>query len=371
MTDPAPLPPRLLFFANSSRDSTDGRRVREFRKRVPCTPDSTVLYRDEYGKLRSILVLLREARRMRPHLIYVELFAYSGLIGAIVAKVLWGCKIGVGNGDDIFSTHWKDGRSARAVVSGALDLFLRRYADLWAVWSPYYRRWLRRRGVRNVVCVPGAVNLDEIAPVDATELRRQLGLNGHLVVGVVGNLQYNHKLDMVYGWDLIEALAELRELPVKALLVGAGSGVERLRQQTHATALDNKVIFCGRVPHEELAAYYSLMDVGLATLSNDRDAQFTWTAKLPEYMACNVFPVTTTVERSRRFVTRCGALLPFEGMKDPAYPRRLARLLRHLIDNPAALQRRRHGRELARTHVSFEVAARHLERGIRRALATP
>jgi glycosyltransferase involved in cell wall biosynthesis len=110
------------------------------------------------------------------------------------------------------------------------------------------------------------------------------------------------------------------------------------------------------------------MDVGLVTSSNDRSAHFTWTAKLPEYLACNVFPVVTDVCRSRRFVARCGALLPFDGFKDPSYPKRLARLIRDLLENPQLLERRLRGRELARTHVSFEVAARHLERGIRRAM---
>lgn len=364
-----PPPPRLLFFVNSGRDSTDGRRVREFRKRVRCAPESKILYRDDYGKLASVVVLLREARNLRPHLIYVELFAYSGLIGAILAKLFWGCKIGVGNGDHVFGTHWKAGRYGRALLSAVLDLFLRRYADLWAVWSPYYRRWLRRSGVPNVVCAPGAVNLDEIAPVDPRSLRQQLGINGEVVVGVVGNLQYCRKLDMVYGWDVIEALDELRGLPVKALLIGDGTGVGLLQERAAAAGLADRVIFCGRVSHEELPAYYSLMHVGLATLSNDRDAQFTWTAKLPEYMACNVFPVTSDVERSRRFMARCGALLPFQGQKDRAYPHRLADLIRQLIHNPQLLERRYRGRALASTHVSFEVAARHLERGIRRALA--
>lgn len=360
--------PRLLFFANSSRDSTDGRRVREFHKRIACAPDSAVLYRDDYGKLRSIFVLLREAHRIRPDLIYVELFAYSGLLGAILAKVLWGCKIGVGNGDEVFSTHWKGGHSARALISGALDLFLRRYADLWAVWSPYYRRWLRRRGVRNVVCVPGAVNLDEIAPVDATELRRRLGLNGHLVVGIVGSLQYSRKLDMVFGWDLVEALTYLRDVPVKGIIVGDGPGLPRLREMAREHGVEDRVLFIGRVRHDLLSSYYSVMNVGLVTFSNDLDGQFTWTAKLPELMACNVFPVMTDLERSRRFVNRCGTLLTFAGLKDRSYPFRLAALLRDLATDARMLERRYRGRDLARRLMSFEVGARHLERGVRRAL---
>lgn len=360
--------PRLLFFVNSGRDSTDGRRVRELRDHLICAPESEILYRNDYGKVTSILELLGAARRLQPHLIYVELFAYSGLIGGMLAKLLWGCRVGIGNGDEVFSTHWKGRRYGRAVLSGLLDLFLRRYADLWAVWSPYYRRWLRRRGVRNVVCVPGCVDLSTMGRVEADSLRRQFGLAGALVVGVVGNLQYSQKLDMVFGWDLVEALAYLRDLPIKGLVVGGGPGLDRLQAMAREFAVQDRVVFAGRVPHDELPPYYSVMDVGLVTCSNDLDGKFTWTAKLPEYLACNVFPVITDVERSRRFVARSGARLPFEGLKDPKYPSRLADLLRIMFKDPTILERRHTGREIARGLMSYEVGARHLERGIRLAL---
>jgi glycosyltransferase involved in cell wall biosynthesis len=363
-----PAIPRLLFFANSGRDSTDGRRVREFRRRLKCAEDSDVLYRDDFGRLRSIYALLKTARHLRPQLIYIELFAYSGLIGGILAKLFWGCKLAIGNGDDVFSTHWKAGRYARAALSGILDMVLRRYADLWVVWSPYYRRWLLKRGVRNVVCVPGCVDLDEMKLMSGVSLRAQLGLEGFLVVGVVGSLQYCRKLDMVFGWDLVEALSLLRDLPVKGLVVGDGTGLARLREMAKERCVEERVVFTGRVPHEALARYYAAIDVGLVTLSNDRDARFTWTAKLPEYLASNVFPIMTESEGSRRFVRRCGALLPFEGLKDKAYPARLARFLRLVLAGGDSLDRRWRGREIARSLLSFEVGARHLERGIRRAL---
>jgi glycogen(starch) synthase len=360
--------PTLLFFVNASRNSTDGRRVREFRTRVRCASNSEVMYRDDYGRREAIIALLTAARRLRPKLIYVELFAYSGLVGAIAAKLFWGCRIAVGNGDDVVDTHLKARRFGRAAVAWILERFLWRFADCWAVWSPYYRRWLQQRGVRNVVCVPGAVDLAVMRPTDGAALRTQLGFNGVLVVGVVGNLQYSRHLDMVYGWDLIGALAQLREVPVCGLIVGDGTGLPWLKSEATRLGVSDRVRFVGSIPHAELPAYYGAMDVGLVTLSNDRDARFTWTAKLPEYMACNVFPVMTDVEPSRRFVARCGALLPFTGAKDMAYPQRLASLLRTLHETPSLIERRQCARAIAEAYMSFPVAARHLQRGFARAM---
>jgi glycosyltransferase involved in cell wall biosynthesis len=144
--------------------------------------------------------------------------------------------------------------------------------------------------------------------------------------------------------------------------------LERLKGLALEKTVLNRVVFTGRVPHDVLPAYYSLMHVGLVTLSNDLDGRFTWTAKLPEYLACNVFAVMTDVDPSRSFVRRCGALLPFRGTKDPAYPKRLAGLIRELVREPRLLERRMRGRLTARRLLDYDVASRHLARGIARAL---
>jgi len=207
--------------------------------------------------------------------------------------------------------------------------------------------------------------------VDAADLRLQLDLQDVLVVGIAGSLQYSQKLEMVYGWDLVEALSYLRDLPIKGLVVGDGPGLGRLRALAREYGVDDRIVFVGWIPCDRLSSYYSLMDVGLVTLSNDLDGKFTWTAKLPEYLACNVFPIMTDIERSRRFIHRCGSLLAFEGVKDRTYPARLAASLRETISDRRILDRRRHGREIARKLMSFEVGSRHLERGIRRAVIAP
>jgi glycosyltransferase involved in cell wall biosynthesis len=364
--------PRVFFFANAGHDSTDGRRVRQFRRRVPCAVESDVLYRDSYGgRLRAIGGLLAAAYHQRPDLIYVELSGYSGLVGGILAKWLFGCRLGIGDGDEVFSRHLKAGAPFRAVTAWLLERSLWRYADLWAVCSPYHRRYLRARGVKNVVCVPEAVDLRELAPLDATVLRNRLGLKNQLVVGVVGHLNCDRSLDMMFGWDLIIALRQLRDLPVRGLVIGDGPGLPRLKQLAAEAGVADRIVFTGRIPHVELATYYSLMQVGLVTLSNDLDGRFSWTAKLPEYLACSVYAVVTNIERSRSFIRRCGSLLPFDGVKDPKHPVALEALLRRLAVEPVLLERRLYGRAVVSRLLTFDVAARHLARGIARATGCP
>jgi glycosyltransferase involved in cell wall biosynthesis len=358
---------KLLVLVNSGRDSTDGRTARGLVEHLPSVSGSRILYRDDFGRICSIAAFIREARRFRPDVVYVELFGYSGLVAALLIKLFGGVRIGVGNGDHAFGTHWKAGNYGRAFVSGVLDVTLRRVADFWAVWSPFYARWLRKRGVRNVACVPGAVDLLAFQRDPDSNLRKELGFGNELVVGVAGSLVYCEALEMVYGWDLAEALALIPDLPVCGVVIGSGPGLDILKEKARVLGLGDRLRFVGKVSHDDVPRWLSTLDVGLVTLSNDLDARFTWTAKLPEYMACGVFPITTDVgDRSRRFITRCGALLPFSGGKDPLYPRRLAELLRALVRSPELLRKRDRGRLLATALMSYEVAGRHLDRALRR-----
>ncbi len=363
---------KLLILVNSGRESTDGRRARELASRLTKPADVRILYRDDYGRVSAIGAFLREGRRFNPDVVYVELFAYSGLVAGLLLKILTRARLGIGNGDCAFDTHWKAGRHLKALISAGVDWLFRQTADFWVVWSPYYSRWLRSRGARNVACVPGAVLPEQFARRPVAELRRSLGIDGRIVIGIAGNLQYSRKLDMVYGWDLVEALHQLPDLPVCGVVVGGGPGLERLRDMARARGVLDRLKLVGPVPHDSVSQYMSLFDIGLVTLSNDLDARFTWTAKLPEYMAAGVFTITTDVgDDSRRFVQKCGALLPFSGSKDDRYPSLLAATIREILEDRQLLQRREAGPRLAKSLMSYDVAARHFERVLVRACPRP
>jgi glycosyltransferase involved in cell wall biosynthesis len=51
------------------------------------------------------------------------------------------------------------------------------------------------------------------------------------------------------------------ELNIKGLLVGGGPEDEKLRTLVKDLGMEDKIIFTGRVPHEQVNAYYDLIDV--------------------------------------------------------------------------------------------------------------
>jgi PEP-CTERM/exosortase A-associated glycosyltransferase len=118
------------------------------------------------------------------------------------------------------------------------------------------------RGVASskVTVIPNAVNVESFnlaSPPDPV-LQAKLGLTGCTVVGFVGSFYAYEGLDL-----LMEALPTLLKArpDVKVLLVGGGVQEANLRQQAQQLGVADKVVFSGRVPHQDVNKYYDLINV--------------------------------------------------------------------------------------------------------------
>ena len=111
-----------------------------------------------------------------------------------------------------------------------------------------------------VTVIPNAVDIDNFPRLtDADQaLKRQLGLEHNRIIGFIGSF---------YGYEglslIIDALPRIRAvLPdVKLLLVGGGLQERNLKQQVAALGLGDEVVFAGRVAHDQVTRYYSLVDL--------------------------------------------------------------------------------------------------------------
>ncbi len=95
-------------------------------------------------------------------------------------------------------------------------------------------------------------------PQRSSELAQKLGLGSGPVIGFIGSFYDYEGLD-----DLIAAMPLLRALQPEAqlLLVGGGPMDDALRSQAAASTASEAISFAGRVPHEEVERYYSLIDI--------------------------------------------------------------------------------------------------------------
>ncbi|MDR2187949.1 MAG: glycosyltransferase, exosortase A system-associated [Azonexus sp.] len=111
-----------------------------------------------------------------------------------------------------------------------------------------------------VTVIPNAVDVAAFPPARPPDpaLLAQWGLSGQTVIGFIGSFYAYEGLDL-----LLDALPELigQRPDIRLLLVGGGPQESRLRQQAASLGLDQRVIFTGRVPHQEVSRYYDLIDI--------------------------------------------------------------------------------------------------------------
>ena len=111
-----------------------------------------------------------------------------------------------------------------------------------------------------VTVIPNAVNVEDFSVGEARDeaLADQLGIAGCQVLGFIGSFYAYEGLNI-----LLDALpAMLAQNPaIRVLLVGGGPQDKQLRQQAVDLGVADKIIFTGRVPHDQVQRYYNLIDV--------------------------------------------------------------------------------------------------------------
>jgi len=121
---------------------------------------------------------------------------------------------------------------------------------------------IHARGVPQdrITIVPNAVDIEDFDVITESdsELRQQLRLGDGPVLGFAGSFYGYEGLDL-----LIRAFpAILRAHPTtRVLLVGGGPAEAQLRQLAEQLGVAGQVRFAGRVPHDQVRRYYSLIDV--------------------------------------------------------------------------------------------------------------
>lgn len=143
-----------------------------------------------------------------------------------------------------------------------LETYALRRADHVTTICEGLRNDILARGIREdrVTVIPNAVDTGSFRFGAAADqrLRRALGLEGKTVLGFIGSFYAYEGLDL-----LLEALPRILAVRPEArvLLVGGGPQEAELKRLAARLGVCDRVVFAGRVPHEDVQRYYSLVDV--------------------------------------------------------------------------------------------------------------
>lgn len=143
-----------------------------------------------------------------------------------------------------------------------LESFALRRVDAITTICEGLRGDILGRGIapERVTVIPNAVNIENftVGQLPDLNLAKSLGLDGKLLLGFIGSFYAYEGLTV-----LLHALPKMLSSnpDIRILLVGGGSQAKELKVLAAQLGIDDKVIFTGRVPHEQVRRYYDLIDV--------------------------------------------------------------------------------------------------------------
>ena len=259
---------------DAARDAGDAL-WKKLVRRIPFSYDLVQLGYNVVG----IPMLLARCFRDRVDFIY-ERYSLFNLAGVLVGKL---CRVPVVlEVNSPFALEQQRDREIRLVGFAAwIERLICNLASHVIVVSTPLRRILEGAGVRpeKIEVMSNGVCLEHFQPQPASaDLRRELGLDSHTVIGFVGWFREWHGLEL-----LLEAFhrSGLAHEQVKVLMIGDGPAMPGLQDYVRANGLGDSVVFTGPLPHAKIPPYLDIIDVAVQPAANE----YCCPMKILEYMA--------------------------------------------------------------------------------------
>jgi PEP-CTERM/exosortase A-associated glycosyltransferase len=147
-------------------------------------------------------------------------------------------------------------------LTRAMESYVLKRANAVTTICDGLRQDIVARGIapERITTIPNAVNVSQFPMITQKDhaLARELGLEHCVVLGFIGSFYAYEGLDL-----LVAAMPTIvQQIPnARLLLVGGGPQADAIRQQVQTLGLDSVVIMPGRVPHQDVNRYYSLLDL--------------------------------------------------------------------------------------------------------------
>lgn len=210
--------------------------------------------------------LLRVALEFRPEVLHTTTHFTNGLVVEAVAKALgipWVYEVRGQLADTWASTREDQAKeSQRYLEFQAREAAVMRSADSVLTLGDNMKDSITAAGIESekILLVPNAVGGAFLAePESPVAARESLGLDPSLnYIGTVSSLVDYEGVD-----HLLDAFAVLApNYPkLRLLIVGSGTSVPLLQDQTKRLGLGDRVIFTGRVPREATPRYHAALDI--------------------------------------------------------------------------------------------------------------
>jgi PEP-CTERM/exosortase A-associated glycosyltransferase len=147
-------------------------------------------------------------------------------------------------------------------LTRALESYALRRVDAITTICEGLRGDILGRGIapEKVTVIPNGVNIENFSVGNSRDLQlaKDLGLEDNPLLGFIGSFYAYEGLSV-----LLQALPLILSVnpDIRILLVGGGPQEKDLKALAAQLGLVDKVIFTGRVPHDQVQRYYNLIDI--------------------------------------------------------------------------------------------------------------
>jgi PEP-CTERM/exosortase A-associated glycosyltransferase len=233
--------------------------------------------------------------------------------------------------------------SLRYKLTKKMESHVVKHADAVFTICDGLKNDLISRGVHadKITIIPNAVNIEQFNVIEHKNeaLLQQLALKDKDVLGFLGSFYAYEGLDL-----LIAALPSIiEENPnTRVLLVGGGPEDDRLKQQVKELNLDQFVVFTGRVPHEQVHDYYSLVDLLIYPRKPMRLTELVTPLKPLEAMAQHKLLLASDVGGHKELIEEGKTGYLFEAGSEVALSEKVKQLFTHKDQWPQILMNGRH-----------------------------
>lgn len=250
-----------------------------------------------WGYGNKIIGLIEKLEELNPDIVHLHGFGYrhSDLVARQAKKHGWKTVL--------ISHGFIPGRGAMRFIKPFYELFVAkktcRLVDSAIALSEEDKGRFQALGARNIQIIANGINVNDFTDLPQSDIfRKKYAIEGRMILNV-------SRLARVKGQDmLLEAFSQLNAKDAYLVLIGEDWGLKKeLEAKAESLAIDDKVIFAGKVSEEVLLSAYAAAD--LFVLSSRLEP---FGIVLLEAMACGIPVVATRVGGIPSVVGDCARL---------------------------------------------------------------
>lgn len=297
---------KILFLSNYPRGYVLTSRCEYFARACKPFAESRIECR-ETSRRSTILHYISVIREYKPDLIYT-MEGFSGEIVALLMKLFFRIPYIVdraNTNEDYFREfgysygYWKPiAIFENLLLRLASGVATRGINQTLAFKARYYNE--------NIVHLSEGTDLENWKPLNGDALREKYKCSDALVLGVIGTAQWSDISGHYSGREMIEIIRLLPHRDIIAVnlpsMTSDEEALTRLEELAESYGVASKLRIIQGIPRLKVPEYLAMMDICLSTQLKSLSGEMRTTAKLPDYMACGKYVLSSSIGDARFYL---------------------------------------------------------------------